>query len=135
LRSDHVKSPNFNPVSISQTVGQKGEDKAVAFLEKEGYKIRHRNWKSPNWELDIVAENDEYIVFVEVKTRSTGYLTEPQSAVNRKKWKSIEFAANNYIQKFEIDKPARFDIITVVAKGNDLEIQDHIPDAYYSTLR
>jgi putative endonuclease len=122
-------------MSISQIRGQKGEDKAAEFLEKEGYKIRHRNWKSPNRELDIVAENDEYIVFVEVKTRKAGYLMKPQSAVTKEKRNSIQYAAESYIRKFEIDKPARFDIVTVVAKGDSTEIEEHIPFAFYPTLR
>lgn len=122
-------------MSEPHKLGQKGEDKAADFLIKQGYMIRHRNWKSPNKELDIVAENDEFIVFVEVKTRNAGYIMEPQSAVTREKQRSIQYAADSYLRKFEIDKPGRFDIITVVVKGNSLEIEQHIPDAFYPTLR
>jgi putative endonuclease len=125
---------DLNYMTGPRSLGQKGEDKAVEFLEKKGYKILHRNWKSPGNEIDIIAENEEYIVFVEVKTRTSGYLMEPQSAVNREKRRSIQNAADTYIKRYEIDKQGRFDIIKVIAKGDSLEI-DHIPDAFYPTLK
>jgi len=88
-------------MSESQSLGQKGETFAIEYLQKAGYKIRHRNWRSGKKELDIVAENKDYIVFVEVKTRN---------------------------------KESRFDVITVITKGEVLDI-DHIENAFYPTLR
>lgn len=118
----------------SHTLGQKGEDIAVDHLKKAGYKIRHRNWKSGKRELDIVAENKEFIVFVEVKTRNYDYQMPPVSSVNSEKQRSIIYAADGYLQKFNINKESRFDVITIIFKGQTSEI-DHIENAFYPTLR
>jgi putative endonuclease len=121
-------------MSESQSLGQKGETFAIEYLQKEGYKIRHRNWKSGKKELDIVAENTDYIVFVEVKTRTDNYLEPPVNAVTREKQRLIIFAAEGYIQRYNLDKESRFDVITVIARGETLDI-DHIENAFYPTLR
>ncbi len=118
----------------SHDLGQKGEDLAAGHLAGKGYKILQRNWKSGKLELDIIAENRDFIVFVEVKTRSDDFRDDPRNAVNREKQRSMIFAANAYIQRNYIDKESRFDIITVVRKGDSHEIE-HIEDAFYPTLR
>jgi putative endonuclease len=122
-------------MSESQTLGQTGEDRAVLYLKESGYKIRHRNWRSGKKELDIVAENKDFVVFVEVKTRTGGFLEKLSEAVSREKQRLMIFSADAYIQKYDISKESRFDIITVIAKGQTFEIEQHIEDAFYPTLR
>ncbi len=117
-----------------KSLGQLGEDKAAAYLRNEGYKILKRNWKSGKLELDIIAENSDFIVFTEVKTRSDDYLEHPKTAINREKQRSMIYAAENYIRWNNIDKESRFDVITVIKKGVEYEI-DHIENAFYPTLR
>jgi putative endonuclease len=121
-------------MSESQSLGEKGENEAVGFLRKAGYNIRHRNWKSGKREVDIIAENNDFIVFVEVKTRSHDFWEHPQNAVTNEKQKSIMFAAEGYIKKYDLDKESRFDVITVIAKGETYEI-DHVEGAFYPTLK
>jgi len=121
-------------MSESQFLGKSGEERVAAFLQEAGYKIRHRNWVSGKKELDIVAENKDYVVFAEVKTRSEGYLEAPRDAVSKVKQKSMIYAADAYIQRYNISKESRFDIITVIVKGQSFEIE-HIEDAFYPTLR
>lgn len=118
-----------------QSLGQRGEKLAAAFLEEKGYKILHRNWKSGKNEVDIVAENEKFVVFVEVKTRTTDYLGELRDIVSIDKQKILVYVANSYINRFDIKKEGRFDVIIVVANGNKLEIEQHIEDAFYPTLR
>jgi len=118
----------------SHVLGQKGEDLAADYLKKAGYTIRHRNWKSGKRELDIVAENNDFIVFVEVKTRNDNYQMHPLSAITPEKQRSIIYAADGYLQKYNINKESRFDVITVISGGKMTEI-DHIEDAFYPTLR
>jgi len=122
-------------MSESQTLGQTGEEKAVLYLKESGYNIRHRNWRSGKKELDIVAENKDFVVFVEVKTRTEGFLEKLSEAVSREKQRLMIFSADAYIKKYDITKESRFDIITVIAKGKSFEIEQHIEDAFYPTLR
>ena len=118
----------------SHNLGQKGEDLAVDHLEKAGFKILFRNWKWGKNEIDIIAENHDFIIFVEVKTRTDDYQMHPVMAVNKEKQKSVIRAANGYLQKFGIDKEGRFDIITVIKSVDSFKI-DHIESAFYPTLR
>ena len=118
----------------SHNLGQEGEDLAAEHLEKTGYKILFRNWKWGRNEIDIIAENNDFIIFVEVKTRSDDFQMHPVTAVTREKQKSIIRAANGYLQKFKIDKEGRFDVITVIKSVDSYKI-DHIEGAFYPTLR
>lgn len=115
-------------------LGARGEDAAADYLKNSGYRILFRNWKWGKHEIDIVAENAGFVVFAEVKTRSDDYLVEPSAAVTADKQKSIIRAADGYINRFNITKESRFDVITVIRKGDNFEI-DHIEDAFYPTLR
>jgi len=118
-------------------LGKRGEEAAAVHLEKTGYRILRRNWKSGKTEIDIIAENREFIVFAEVKTRSGDLrelLEDPKNAVNREKQRSIIFAADNYVKWNSIDKESRFDVIIVLMKDNIPEV-DHIEGAFYPTLR
>ena len=118
----------------SHNLGQKGEDIAAEHLTKSGYKILKRNWKAGKMEVDMIAENKDFIVFCEVKTRSEDPLMGPASAVNREKQRSLIFCADTYIQRYNITKECRFDVITVIV-GPDFHRIDHIEDAFYPTLR
>jgi putative endonuclease len=118
----------------SHNLGQKGEDLAADFLIKAGFRILFRNWKWGRNEIDIIAENRDLVVFAEVKTRSDDYRMPPVTAVTNEKQRSIIRAADGYIRKFNIDKDSRFDVITIIKKSGDFEI-DHIEDAFYPTLR
>jgi putative endonuclease len=120
-------------MSDTKELGQQGEDAAASFLVKKGYKILNRNWRVSANEIDIIAENDNFIVFIEVKTRSGNYLEHPSTAVTVSKQKGIIRAADQYIRKYNIDKESRFDIITII-KNNEFEIT-HIENAFYPTLR
>ena len=118
----------------SHILGQKGEEIATDHLKKAGFKILYRNWKWGKNEVDIIAENKDYIIFVEVKTRTDDYKIHPVTAVTNEKQKSIIWAANGYLQKFHVDKESRFDIITIIKNPDSFEI-DHIEGAFYPTLR
>jgi len=118
----------------SHTLGRKGEEQAVDLLKNKGYRILHRNWRSGKREIDIVAENNEYVVFVEVKTRSENFQDDPRNAVNSEKQRSMIYAADSYIRRYNINKESRFDVVTVISGGKSSEIQ-HIENAFYPTLR
>ncbi len=74
-------------------LGQRGEGFAVAHLEKRGYVVRGRNWRCPAGEIDIVAEDDDCLVFVEVRTRrGREYGTPEESVIPGKQAKLVEVA-------------------------------------------
>ena len=81
-----------------------------------------------------MAENDEFVVFVEVKTRSADFILHPRDSVTREKQRLIIYAADFYLRIYNISKESRFDIITLVAKGDEFDIE-HVENAFYPTLR
>ena len=114
-------------------LGKKGEQAATNFLKSEGYKILKRNWRMHRHEIDIVVENEEYIIFVEVKTRTSRQWGNPEDFIGNAKIKRIVEAADLYLQINDIDKPARFDIVSAVWDGENFEIE-HIDDAFMSPV-
>lgn len=114
-------------------LGKQGENLAVDFLIKNGFEIIERNWRFIKDEIDIIAETEQYLVFVEVKTRSNIIFGEPDEAVTKKKQKFLIRAANEFIAQNNFTKEARFDIISVILSGQQVKI-NHIADAFYPTL-
>ncbi|AEV33730.1 putative endonuclease related to Holliday junction resolvase [Owenweeksia hongkongensis DSM 17368] len=110
-------------------LGARGEDEAVNFLIKKGYRIKERNWRFVKAEIDIIAENDEWIVMVEVKTRSNDAFGSPEEFVSKAKQKHLIRAANRYLELFPTNKDTRFDIISIVIEPKFL--LEHIPEAFY----
>ena len=78
--------------------GKLGEEKAIEFLKKNGYKILERNYKTKIGEIDIIAIKKKKIIFIEVKTRSSYNFGRPEEAVNEKKLRKIESVAQIYLQ-------------------------------------
>lgn len=113
-----------------QKFGLKGEEIAASFLKNKGYKIRHRNWRTHRIELDIIAENEDYIVVVEVKTRKNDKYCHPSNAVNHTKIKHIVNATQAYIFKHNITKDVRFDIISIIPTHDGNFQVEHEEDAF-----
>ena len=111
-------------------LGKEGEIAAINYLKENRYRILHTNWRQGSFELDIVAQTDDELVIIEVKTRSGGSITNPEDAVTNQKIRHIIAATDIYIKYFDIDLSARFDIISVVGSYPNFEI-DHIEDAFY----
>jgi putative endonuclease len=111
-------------------LGAQGEKLALTALEAKGYTILATNWRSGRFELDIVAQQADIIVFVEVKTRATGFFGEPFHAVSRDKQRKTIAAANAYMEKNGVMLEARFDIISVVVTQDRHRI-DHLEEAFY----
>jgi putative endonuclease len=118
----------------SHSLGKEGEEMAAAHLKGKGYRILHRNWVSGKKEIDIVAENSEYVVFAEVKTRSWDTKLRPDELVSHDKQRFLLYAADSYIRRYNINKESRFDVIIIISKEKSFEIE-HIENAFYPTLR
>lgn len=114
-------------------LGEAGEKVALDFLKKKGYKILETNWRFGKDEIDIIVTDKEYLVIVEVKTRTTNYFGEPESFVNKAKQRFLIRAAQAYIIRHDIDLETRFDIISIIISMNQHEIK-HLEDAFYPTL-
>ena len=114
-------------------LGVSGEQLAVGFLTKNNYQILETNWRKGQLEIDIIAKKDDTLVVVEVKTRSTRYFGEPEEFVNKTKQKNLVKAANSYIFDKDLDVEVRFDIISVLFKGDQHQIY-HIEDAFYPII-
>lgn len=114
-------------------LGKSGENKACDYLRKEGYTILHRNWIYDRHEIDIIARNNDYIIFVEVKTRTSARWGNPEEAVSKSKIRRIVEAADFYLKENEIDIDVRFDVISMVWNGTDFKI-DHIDDAFFAPV-
>ena len=112
-----------------QELGIYGERLAQRHLEKEGYTIRTTNYRFIKNEIDIVAEKDDRLIVIEVKTRQTAEIGEPWMAVTRKKQRQIIACADHYVQTRQIDKDVRFDIISIVHNNYRTELE-HIVDAF-----
>jgi len=114
-------------------LGKKGEEIALQHLKKNRYSILETNWRFGKDEIDIIAKHEEMLVIVEVKTRSSNYLEEPEFAVTKKKQGFLIRAANAYIDKKDLELECRFDIISIIVYSNK-SILEHIEDAFYPTL-
>mgnify|MGYP003308136725 CR=1 FL=1 len=102
----------------NQVLGKLGEDIAADYLKKNGYKITKRNPHLSKNELDIIAEDNDYIVFVEVKTRSCLYpesndFGAPGRAVDSKKRGNTVKAVRDYLYSYHGGKQPRIDVIEV----------------------
>lgn len=110
-------------------LGEKGEELAVAYLQKNGYKIIQRNYRHLKAEVDIITQKENILAAVEVKTRTSDYHENPQDAVNQKKIKLLVSAMSNYVEENDLDVEVRFDIIAIIKQQNNFEIE-HIEDAF-----
>lgn len=114
-------------------LGKKGEELASDFLSDNGYTIIERNWIGERHEIDIIASCGDFLIFVEVKTRSSAYWGNPETAVSESKIKRMVAAADYYLQSKDTDLQVRFDIISVISNKKQTEII-HIEDAFFPPL-
>lgn len=111
-------------------LGKLGEEMAVEFLQKNGYSILQQNFVFQKAEIDIIAQKDNFLAVVEVKTRSSVEFGLPQDFVKPKKIQLLVKAINEYILENDLDVDVRFDIISVYKNGKACEIE-HLEDAFY----
>lgn len=109
--------------------GQWGEEKAACYLNENGYNIIEKNFRCRMGEIDIVAEKNGVICFIEVKTRNNEKYGSPAEAVTECKKRHLARTAQYYmmLRKFE-ERDARIDIIEIIMRGKDPVIS-HIENA------
>lgn len=110
-------------------LGNLGEDKATSFLAKNGYTILERQWRYKHKEIDIIAQKQNTVIFVEVKTRSSNYWGEPSEFVTQNKINFMIEAAAAFVEERNFDGEIQFDVISIKAINNIFEIE-HIENAF-----
>ena len=126
-----------NNMKNTTSLGRYGEDIACDYLKNNKFKILEQNFYVSHNEIDIIAENKQYIIFVEVKTRSCSIhdnfeFGTPASAVTYSKQKRTLLAAQAYLNEHSTKKMPRLDVIEVYLDKADngvLKI-NHIEDAF-----
>ena len=115
-RKKITKNRSQNKTRCKAKLGKHGEQQAAAFLTAKNYQILQKNFRALRKEIDLIAldQSTQEIVFVEVKTRSSGNYGHPSLAVNQAKLKNIFLAAQIFLQDSGLDNDYRFDIISIL---------------------
>mgnify|MGYP001585690630 CR=1 FL=1 len=111
-------------------LGKKGEDLALRFLKKKGYRIIEQNYVCKMGEMDLIAKEKDTLVFIEVKTRTSMDFGPPQLAVTKFKQRQLSKVALYFLKEKKIeDVKARFDVVAILLTpgGEEIEL---IKDAF-----
>ncbi|MGY0406907.1 MAG: YraN family protein [Polaribacter sp.] len=114
-------------------LGKKGEQLAIDFLLQNKYKILEKNYRYLKAEVDIIAQKENILAVVEVKTRSTDYFGDPQDFVTKKKIQLLISAIDYYVTEKDLDVEVRFDIIAIINQNKNIKIA-HLEDAFLHFL-
>ncbi len=125
-------SPLFRKGRVEEP-GKRGEDLAATFLRKKGCRVLRRNVRNRFGEIDLIVQDGDEVVFVEVKTRTSGRWGDPATAVTPHKRRRIRLAAEQIATRGRLrERPLRFDVITVLLSDEKPQVT-HYPNAF--TLR
>jgi putative endonuclease len=111
-------------------LGKKGEQLALRYLKKNGYRLIQTNYVCKLGEMDIIAQEKDTLAFIEVKTRTSTTFGPPQLAVNPAKQVQLSKVALNFLKEKKLeDIKARFDVVAILLgpKGEEIEL---IKDAF-----
>lgn len=114
-------------MSDKQKIGAMGEQMAADYLVKKGFEVVRRNFRYKHAEIDLIVKRDNWIVFIEVKTRSWNGFGEPEEFVDQRKGNKIFEAAEEFIFSTDWRGHIRFDIVSVKL-GREIVIE-HFEDA------
>jgi len=111
-------------------LGPLGESLAARFVEGQGWRVLARNYRARGGEIDLVAEDNGEVVFIEVKTQSQATLGEPEDRVAPIKQRRLAKAALQYAREKRLDgRSFRFDVVAVVITAQGPRLS-HYPDAF-----
>lgn len=110
--------------------GNEGENLAATFLEKKGYRIVQRNYRYKHAEIDLIVTRDNWLIFVEVKTRSSLSFGYPEEFVDEKKINKILEGADQYLFENNWNGNVRYDIVSIQLGRGAPQI-DHFEDAFH----
>jgi putative endonuclease len=110
--------------------GAEGEQAAVDFLTAKGFEIAERNYRYKRSEIDLIVKKGNWLIFVEVKLRSSARFGYPEEFVDLKKEKKILQGAEQYLLETNWNGNVRYDIVAISSNHGKIEIL-HIEDAFY----
>lgn len=119
--------PNYEHLNGHIATGRKGEDIAARFLAEQGYTILKRNFVFGKCEIDLIAQKGDWLLFIEVKTRSAAAYGFPEEFVDAAQASRILYAAEEFIFTTNWQGHVRFDIISI-GMGDPPEVV-HFQDA------
>lgn len=114
-----------------QKTGKRGEALARKHLEKQGMQVIAENWRYGRREIDLIAQQDDILIFVEVKTRSYEYYGSPGHFLSPEQESRIATAAFAFCEEADYAGEVRFDLIEVILPPNAPHQLTHYPDAFY----
>jgi putative endonuclease len=118
-------------MATHNNLGKEGEQKALDYLLKLGHTLLAQNYRNGRDEVDIITRDGNFIVFTEVKTRSSDSFGLPEEFVNKKKRKAMKKVAEAFVSEQQLEADIRFDIVSVHHHNGELTLY-HIPDAFFN---
>ena len=110
-------------------LGKDGELIALMFLQKEGLSILKTNWRFQKAEVDIIAQDNNFLVFVEVKTRGSSKFGKPEDAIDKKKIYLYRDAVEGYLEQYPTESEIRFDVVSIIIEKDETKIK-YIANAF-----
>lgn len=120
-----------NKIGSSLPFGRWGEDIAAEYLENLGYQIIQKHFQFHHLEIDLIARDQDYLVFVEVKTRSSADYGLPEEAITPRKKAYLRRAAEGYLYLNNLSQiDCRFDVISISFTPEGKPVIEHFPNAF-----
>ncbi len=118
------------PSDPRHALGRRGEEEGVAYLRKRGYEIVGRNVRTRLGEIDLIARHRGVLVFVEVKTRSSGDFAAPELSVDERKRRKLSGLARAYLARLGETVDCRFDVLGIILRSKGRPEIRHIQNAF-----
>lgn len=119
------------PDRHNKDLGERGELAARRYLERRGFEVVDANWRCNFGEADIIAIEDDVLVFIEVKTRASEEMGFPEEAVTKEKRSRYEKIAAAYLVEHDHGTmPVRFDVISITMIADDRAFLRHHRNAF-----
>jgi putative endonuclease len=117
-------------LSKHHITGKKGEALAITYLQQQGFNVLHQNWRYSRYEVDIIAQKDDVLHFIEVKTRRNAQFGTPEESVDEKKISNLMKASEEFQYQHPEWKRVQYDVVSILLHS-DGEIEYYfIEDVY-----
>ena len=110
-------------------LGKEGELIAFMILQRDGFTVLETNWRFQKAEIDVIAKKDGFLVFIEVKTRSSKKFGRPEDAIDKKKIALYKNAAEGYLEQYPTEDEIRFDVVSIIIAKDGTQIE-YISNAF-----